>query len=176
MKTQKFNNGTRTLTLKKVVDTDSKTGYTHFFEIDFDNESTDNVSINMNQNNNLGEWLEDNCDIEPSKENIELLNNMIEVTTTKEFNLSPSKSEYETKITSKMKSRLMKRAHYLVRTFSCSSLSEAMKVCWDELKSYISKERNRFESKCNQIKSLYNVELHINEQLNRASLRGEDVK
>lgn len=77
MKTQKFENGTRTLTLNKVVDTTSDCTYTHFFTIDFDGEDTDDVAINMNNKNDIARWLEDNCDIEGTSENVELFNNLL---------------------------------------------------------------------------------------------------
>ena len=77
MKTKKFENGTRTLTLNKVVDTTSHSGYTHFFTVDFDGEDTDNVAINMNQENDLGDWLQDNCDIEGTSDNIEIFQTLL---------------------------------------------------------------------------------------------------
>lgn len=77
MKKQEFENGTITLTLNKVVDTTSNHAYTHFFTIDFDGEEADDVAINMNNKNNIAKWLEDNCDIEGTIENVELFNNLL---------------------------------------------------------------------------------------------------
>jgi hypothetical protein len=77
MKTLKFENGTRILTLTKVVDTKSDYTYTHFFTIEFDGEDTDDVAINMNINNNLSRWLQDNCDIEGTVDNVELFKTIL---------------------------------------------------------------------------------------------------
>jgi hypothetical protein len=78
MKTQIFENGTRILTLNKVVDTTSKYTYTHFFTIEFVGIETDEVAINMNNKNDIASWLEDNCDIQGTDENVELFNNLLQ--------------------------------------------------------------------------------------------------
>ncbi len=77
MKTQIFNNGTVTLELTKVVDTKSDYTTTHFFTVIFDDGDSDEVGININNSNNIAKWLEDNCDIEGTNENIELFNNLL---------------------------------------------------------------------------------------------------
>ena len=77
MKTQTFDNGSVTLELTKVVDTKSDYTPTHFFTVKFDDGDTDEVGINMNNKNNLGKWLQDNCDIENTIENIDLFNNLL---------------------------------------------------------------------------------------------------
>lgn len=77
MKTLTFENGTRTLTLTKVVDTTSDYTYTHFFTIDFDGEDSDDVAINVNNKNNIASWLEDNCDIQGTDENVELFKTLL---------------------------------------------------------------------------------------------------
>ena len=69
MKAQSFENGTRILTLNKVV-ADSR-NKTHFFTIQLDDDS-DDIAINMNIDNNIGRWLENNCDIEGTPENVAL--------------------------------------------------------------------------------------------------------
>jgi len=71
--------------------------------------------------------------------------------------------------------RIFRRAHYLVREMFCFSLSQALKQCWKELKEYNFKLECELINEINKIKSLYRLELPINEQLNRAFLRGENV-
>jgi len=76
MKTQKFSCGT-ILKLTKVIDTKSDYTTTHFFTVIFDDGETDDIGININNYNNLAKWLEGNCDIEGTDENIELFKNLL---------------------------------------------------------------------------------------------------
>ncbi len=76
MKTQTFNNGT-TLELTKIVDTKSDYTPTHFITVLFDDGDTDEVGININNSNNIAKWLENNCDIEGTENNVELFKNLI---------------------------------------------------------------------------------------------------
>lgn len=72
MKTIEFENGTRILTLTKIVETKNDYTYTHFFTIEIEGD-IDTVSFNANTDKNkIKNWLQDNCDIEGTIENIEL--------------------------------------------------------------------------------------------------------
>jgi hypothetical protein len=69
MKTIKFENETRILTLTKVVESSN---HTHFFTIEIDGD-IDTVAFNANTDKNkIKNWLQDNCDVEGTTENIEL--------------------------------------------------------------------------------------------------------
>ena len=77
MKTQKFDNGNE-LTLIEVIDNKQDYKYTHRLEIRFDgDDNADVVAININNSNNIAKWLEDNCDIDGTIENVELFNNLL---------------------------------------------------------------------------------------------------
>lgn len=74
--TQEFksNGETIVLTLDLV---NVENNYTHFFTVTFQDGESDEVAISINRHNNLSEWLLDNCDIEPTEENIELFKKML---------------------------------------------------------------------------------------------------
>ena len=71
--------------------------------------------------------------------------------------------------------RIFRRAHYLVREMFCFSFSQALKQCWKELKEYKFKLECELIGEVNKLRSAYNVNLDVNEELNRAFLRGENV-
>ena len=76
MTTQEFknrNNEVRTLTI--IVNNNPL--YTHAFEVNFHDGDTDKVSIDIRRKNNFATWLQDNCDIDGTIDNVELLENLL---------------------------------------------------------------------------------------------------
>lgn len=70
-----FENGTRTITLIEKSESATAT-YTHKIEISIDGD-IDIVTIDMKRNNNIQNWLQDNCDIEGTKDNCDLFLTLI---------------------------------------------------------------------------------------------------
>ena len=70
VKTLTFENGTIKLTLVEVLDHKQDYKPTHIFEVEEDGD-VERVGINMNTGRNLASWLDDNCGIEGTIENVE---------------------------------------------------------------------------------------------------------
>jgi hypothetical protein len=83
--------------------------------------------------------------------------------------------EQKVKVSKNDRKRIFRRANYLVRTFECANMKQALIKCWKELKDYKYKLTLQLEGFIFRLRSAYNVELEINESLNRALNRGEDV-
>ncbi|MFZ7121801.1 MAG: hypothetical protein ACOWWH_12745 [Eubacteriaceae bacterium] len=79
------------------------------------------------------------------------------------------------KITRQERSKIFKRAHALVKKGIAFNLSSALRRCYADLKAYKEKLFFDFHEEINKLRSLYNVNLEINESLNRAYLRGENI-
>ena len=83
--------------------------------------------------------------------------------------------EPNTKLTSEKRSRIFKRAHHLVRQMECKDLSEALKRCYAEFKSFVAKEVEAFKCECTKIAHMYFVQPNINIEMQSAYNRGTNL-
>ena len=76
MKAIEFENGTRILTLKTVKDLSGALKdvlSTHIFEITFEDGEKDEVGFNIHTSKHrVAAWLQENCDIDGTSENVDL--------------------------------------------------------------------------------------------------------
>jgi len=93
----------------------------------------------------------------------------------KDFNLTPDINNYQTKVTNKMRARVFRRAHWMVRTMQEVNFSVALKKCWDELRTYIENQKTKFEAECSKIRMVYVPNMHPNYSMQKAYDRGVKI-